>query len=433
MYNTEHFHELVQHLSPEVGRCFYGPEAAELHLLIHPEDPGADLITQVQGAYKKLNEALRLEEQVLKHVVRETIYFRDIERDLGSFVSARKSILGKLGALKDYQPASSFVGQPPLENGALLGIIATAVSPYRPFGIDTWNYPLPSACSCDACENVNIRVLLMGDQKHIFAGNVVGSPGNAYDEAYSLFRSTNELLQSEQTDCMSLVRTWIYLRDMEQDYAEFNRARRDFFREVGITTPPASTGISGMPFVPEHRFSLGFHAIKSHRLMQIEPMTTPTLIEAPEYGSDFSRGMKIVDANKITLYVSGTASVDENGNTAHTGDLESQAKRMLLNVSTLLEKQGASWRDVVSASTYLKHSEHVVPLLRIYRKQGIEGFPHALLKADICRPELLCEMEVTALLARSGMEREDHMDDLQKQKPFGAIAKRPGEPSCNRN
>ena len=40
-------------------------------------------------------------------------------------------------------------------------------------------------------------------------------------------------------------------------------------------------------------------------------MTTPTLNEAPLYGSDFARGMKVVETNKVALHVSGTASIDE--------------------------------------------------------------------------------------------------------------------------
>jgi enamine deaminase RidA (YjgF/YER057c/UK114 family) len=119
------------------------------------------------------------------------------------------------------------------------------------------------------------------------------------------------------------------------------------------------------------------------------------------YGSDFARGMRVVETNKIALHVSGTASIDEVGRTAHPGDFEAQAERMLVNVAALLEGQGATFGDVVSAITYLKHPEDAERLRQKLRKAGFEGFPNALVVAPICRPELLCEVEALAVLPRA--------------------------------
>ena len=85
-------------------------------------------------------------------------------------------------------------------------------------------------------------------------------------------------------------------------------------------------------------------------------MSAPTLNEAMHYGSDFVRGIKMVESNKIALHVSGTASIDEVGRTAHPGDFDGQVERMLVNVKALLEGQGTGFGDVVSAVTYLKRA-----------------------------------------------------------------------------
>jgi enamine deaminase RidA (YjgF/YER057c/UK114 family) len=130
-------------------------------------------------------------------------------------------------------------------------------------------------------------------------------------------------------------------------------------------------------------------------------MTSPTLNEAMQYGADFVRGMRIVEANKVALHVSGTASIDEAGRTAHAGDFEAQADRMLVNIAALLEGQGADFRDVLSAITYLKDPEDGERLLVKLRAAGFEGFPHALVAAPICRPDLLCETEVLAVLPQA--------------------------------
>ena len=112
--------------------------------------------------------------------------------------------------------------------------------------------------------------------------------------------------------------------------------------------------------------------------------------------------MRVVEANKIALHVSGTASIDEAGRTAHPGDFEAQAERMLANVAALLEGQGAGFRDVVSAITYLKHPADAARLRSKLSAAGYEGFPHALVAAPICRPELLCETEALAVLPLPG-------------------------------
>ena len=130
-------------------------------------------------------------------------------------------------------------------------------------------------------------------------------------------------------------------------------------------------------------------------------MTTPTLNEAPLYGADFARGMRIVETNKVALHVSGTASIDEAGRTAHPGDFEAQADRMLVNVAALLEGQGATFGDVVSAITYLKHPADAERLREKLHEAGFEGFPNVLVAAPVCRPELLCETEALAVLPRT--------------------------------
>lgn len=197
-----------------------------------------------------------------------------------------------------------------------------------------------------------------------------------------------------------VVRTWIHLRDIDRDYADLNRARRAFFESRGIDPVPASTGIGGGPASKGHALCLGLYAVRGIGPPVRTPMTAATLNEAPEYGADFARGVRIVEANKVALHVSGTASIDEAGRTAHPGDFEAQVDRMLVNVAALLESQAASFEDVVSAVTYLKRPMDAERLRQKLRDARYEGFPNALVSVPICRPDLLCETEALAILPR---------------------------------
>jgi enamine deaminase RidA (YjgF/YER057c/UK114 family) len=213
-----------------------------------------------------------------------------------------------------------------------------------------------------------------------------------------MFGLAEKLLQAAGMEFRDVARTWIYLRHMERDYAALNRARREFFQARGIESVPASTGIGGGPVGGAHDLCLGLYAVKSDRAVVRTVMTSPTLNEASEYGADFVRGMRVEETNKVALHVSGTASIDEHGRTAHRDDLEAQLDRMLTNIAALLEGQGARYTDVVHAITYVKHPRDAMRVREKLIRAGFVGFPQALVAAPICRPELLCETEVLAVL-----------------------------------
>ena len=147
-----------------------------------------------------------------------------------------------------------------------------------------------------------------------------------------------------------------------------------------------------------HDLCLGVYAVKRDGSVERTVMTSPTLNEAREYGADFVRGMRVFEANKVALLVSGTASVDETGATTHVGDFTSQADRMLINMAALLEKQGATFADIAAAITYVKYPADASKLRDQFHRAGFGGFPNIFVQADVCRPELLCETELIAVL-----------------------------------
>src|ERR1039458_8257939 len=83
------------------------------------------------------------------------------------------------------------------------------------------------------------------------------------------------------------------------------------------------------------------------------------LNEAYDYSkpSSFSRGLRI-DLNGLAiLLISGTASIDEHGQTVHVGDFRAQLRRTYDNITGLLAAAGATWKDVVRTTCYLRDME----------------------------------------------------------------------------
>ena len=127
------------------------------------------------------------------------------------------------------------------------------------------------------------------------------------------------------------------------------------------------------------------------------------LNEAYEYGSAFSRGMRI-DLNGLTiLLISGTASIDDAGRTVHAGDLRAQLRRTFDNISKLLASEGATWHDIVRTTCYLRDIERDYQAFneertRFYKEQGLDPLPASTgIQAILCRPDLLVEIEAIAM------------------------------------
>lgn len=131
------------------------------------------------------------------------------------------------------------------------------------------------------------------------------------------------------------------------------------------------------------------------------------LNEAYAYGSAFSRGMRI-DLNGLTiLLISGTASIDDEGNTVHVGDFRAQTRRTFDNITGLLAAEGATWKDIVRTTCYLRDIERDYKAFNeertaFYREQGLDPLPASTgIQAILCRPDLLIEIEAIAMFRRA--------------------------------
>jgi 2-iminobutanoate/2-iminopropanoate deaminase len=129
------------------------------------------------------------------------------------------------------------------------------------------------------------------------------------------------------------------------------------------------------------------------------------LNEAYDYASpsSFSRGMRIDLNGLVILLISGTASIDESGETVHVGDFRAQLRRTYQNITGLLESEGATWKDIVRTTCYLRDIERDYAAFNeertaFFQEQGLDPVPASTgIQAILCRPELLIEIEAIAM------------------------------------
>lgn len=119
--------------------------------------------------------------------------------------------------------------------------------------------------------------------------------------------------------------------------------------------------------------------------------------------SSFSRGMRI-DLNGVTiLLISGTASIDEHGQSVHIGDFRAQLRRTYDNITGLLESEGCTWKDIVRTTCYLRDIDRDYDVFNqerteFFKEQGLDPLPASTgIQAHLCRPELLIEIEAIAM------------------------------------
>jgi enamine deaminase RidA (YjgF/YER057c/UK114 family) len=197
-----------------------------------------------------------------------------------------------------------------------------------------------------------------------------------------------------------VVRTWFYLRDILSWYGEFNQARSSFYGSNGVlgNLVPASTGIG---------ISLPAGPVMTGGLLAMKPVNgdnaratsvrSPLQCAATDYGSLFSRAVELEASGLRRLYVSGTASIAPDGRTGHSGDLDGQIARTIEVVSAILESRGMRWRDVVRGVAYVKNATGLPAWFSYCEAHGLPLMPILATNCDICRDDLLFELEVDAI------------------------------------
>ena len=130
-----------------------------------------------------------------------------------------------------------------------------------------------------------------------------------------------------------------------------------------------------------------------------------TINEAYDYQkpSSFSRALRLDLGDYKVLVISGTASVNEEGNPEHIGDFKAQLWRTYYNITNLLEAEGMTWHDVVRTTNYLRdierdYGEFNKIRTSFYNWLGLDPLPAATgIQARLCWETLLVEIEAYAV------------------------------------
>ena len=352
---------------------------------------------QARVLYDALDEVLHGLGAGPHHVIYEKVFFRNLPGDHGDFEQVRGKFYRKRGVVNGDLPAITCLGQPPCRSGVDVEMLVYAIIPASPETVNVESLPSPH-------EGTSIKLIEVGSARHLFVNNATGSVSNGDSNGFRqqsdcMFRMVRDTLAEQGASFANVLRTWIHVDNIEADYAELNSSRDTFFAEEKIERFPASTGIGAHTHPPTAKCTLDIYALLAPEIAEIEVMGAPTLNEASEYGSAFSRGVKMSLSESTYLFISGTPGVDHNGETVREGNTRTQMEHMLLNVEELLRSQGAGWSDLTYAVTYLRSPEDLELFEELCEQRGIEDVPHSIVCADLCRPGFVSEMEALAVVS----------------------------------
>lgn len=222
-----------------------------------------------------------------------------------------------------------------------------------------------------------------------------------------------------ETDYPYLLRIWNSIPGINavdaglERYRRFNLQRHDAFLNDGVPIQLGAPAASALGTVDD-ALILRFLAVRQPVL----PIENPRQVSAYAYPTlygpkapNFSRAAlwPATATAPSQLFISGTASIVGH-ETQHVGDVVAQTHELLRNVSVLVERAAAAAAAPMTladltVNAYVRHAEDLGRVREVLVAQGFDMARVLFLQADICRTELLVEIE--AMGAFSDVNRTD--------------------------
>jgi enamine deaminase RidA (YjgF/YER057c/UK114 family) len=353
---------------------------------------GADAAPAAQAAYGEIARVLRARGLTIVH-----------ERLFGS-LSVKPAVLASRAAaliaadISPEGPITYIQGHPPWGEG-LAGVIIQAVA-----GLDTaeaiWTIREQGKPVGRGWRRGDVTFLLLQNLQGLVPN---GNGANARDlQARRMIQHAAQLLRTHGASYRDVARTWFYLSDILAWYPEFNQARNAVYRELdlipgngaGPRRLPASTGIRAEVSTAAAG-ALDLLAVVGQPESQppVRLLSNPGQQDAFKYGSAFSRGALIQQPEVSLIQVSGTAAIDEQGRSLYPGDVRAQIDCTFHKIAALIGQEGAGLADIAAACVFVKRPVDVLIYQERAAAWGLENLPAVLMVADVCRPELLFEID----------------------------------------
>jgi len=354
-------------------------------------------------SYTQIAEALSARGIVVVH-----------ERIFGSLsmehevISARRQAFTSFG-ISPENPVTYIEGRPPWGKG-LAGVVIHAVK-----ADEAWTI-MDSGVPCGRGWRLNGVTHLVLQNTQAFNINPTYHTSKSL-QARLMLEHAERILRENGASYKDVVRTWLYISDILAWYAGFNKVRNEKYGEFGIMPGPgdrdlllpASTGIEGKsPSGAACAMDL-IAVLNSENCTR--KLSNPSQLDAFRYGSAFARASVVRNGSTALIEVSGTAAIDEHGVSLYPGDIRAQIDCTLDKVAALLKQEDTGLKDICSATVFVKRPEFAEIFYEMAAARGLGDFPCVCVVADICREELLFEIDAEAIV-KAGFKGSSDKGDV---------------------
>jgi enamine deaminase RidA (YjgF/YER057c/UK114 family) len=279
---------------------------------------------------------------------------------------------------------------------------------------NNWN-----SISYVVCTSDSVKEVWAGGLGH---GLFESDTRNAAEAAFSQMQA---ILEKEGMSFNHVVRQWNYIGNILeikngfQNYQVFNEVRSEFYKKYRtVHGYPAATGI-GMQL---GGVNIDFCAVMANNEIMIKPIENPNQVNAYDYDQQVLRGMPCEGMSikhppqferalllsgkvKSTLFISGTASIIGQ-DTIGTDDVDKQTFVTIDNINKLTDQKrigqnisdkDIDWGKFILIRVYVKNQQDFSGVKSICAGKFPE-VPMTLIESDICRDNLLVEIEAEYLI-----------------------------------
>lgn len=344
-------------------------ETIEYHAYIHATNSLLSFQEQLQSLAKAAKDLLSLAPQGIK-----CFMARCHVSDAANQSDTIKNILSPI-----LNSTLSIIQQPPLDGTK----------------IALWIY----AVSNVEKEYINgISKLYHNGYKHYWTTEKGNSEDSTYQQTVSLLDNSSNMLKNEGMSISdNCKRTWLYVNDIDNHYADVVNGRNDVFDREKLTEQThyiASTGIFGYTGKRGVNVMLDTYSIKGLNVEQTQYLyALSNLNRTSEYGVRFERGVAIKYGDRTHTFISGTASIDNMGNILYPNDIKKQTQRMWENVEALLAEVDMHLNEDVAMMTVYLRDMADYNIVKVLFEKRFPNRPKAIVLAPVCRPGWLIEME----------------------------------------
>ncbi|MGD8782421.1 MAG: Rid family hydrolase [Ignavibacteria bacterium] len=371
----------------------------QVDLVASVKDKSADSIGVCRDIYSQIADIIK---QTEIQIIQEKVFGSTcIHEDI---FKAREDILRGCGIYEEL-PVTYIQGEPFWGEG-FAGIqicaIKTSTSPAKVWTI--YEDGIPSGRGIDLDGATFFLMQNMHGLKQCSSGI-----NSRADQTAGMFERTDTLLRKYGAVYRDVVCTRIYISDILDWYDEFNKVRNEKYREFGILPSNSADLVTEQIYLPS---STGIRADNPEGAAAIMNVLAAVKVadskieikhdngikqrSAYRYGSAFSRSTIISGPNVKCILLSGTAAIDEQGKSLFPGNAREQMRKTLEIVGALLGKEGALLKDICHATVFLKRREDILIYEEVANEYGIVNMPAVCVIADVCRDELLFELDAIA-------------------------------------